>query len=187
MLIAFQIYSFTIFDLGFGSFRYDNLTKMRSLEAIYHPAYNKNPRSNDIGIIITPTPITMSEHVSVIALPPPFTIIPFEYGQHFRISGFGRVDDKIGTPKYLQTTYDQQIVSNTECKIKEPSSLFCARGLSNWCWEDRGGGAIILKEGKKILVGIAVEYSVNCTGGPQAAAFTEIIQFRDWIHIITGM
>lgn len=122
---------------------------MRSLEAIIHPAYNAKPRRNDIGIIKTPTPIILSEYVSVIALPPLFTVIPLEYKQ-IRISGFGRVNDTLGTAKYLQTTYDQQIVSNNECNINEPSSFFCARGPSNWCWEDRGGGALISKDGEKI-------------------------------------
>lgn len=83
---------------------------MRSTNAIMHPEYQWSPRKNDIGIIITPSPITLDQYVSVVSLSPLHTIIPLEYEQ-IRISGFGSRSNIAGEiSENLQTTY--QIVTS---------------------------------------------------------------------------
>lgn len=162
---------------------------MRSTNAIMHPEYQWSPRKNDIGIIITPSPITLDQYVSVVSLSPLHTIIPLEYEQ-IRISGFGSRSNIAGeNSENLQTTY-QIVTSIDKCTSKYQmgnSNFFCAQSSSNWCQEDRGGGATLFKGGARILVGVATHYSTTCASVDVPSAYTDITPFREWILLNAGI
>lgn len=156
---------------------------------IRHPAYQGNPRLNDIGIIMVAQDIQFDRTVSPIALPSLQFVgqLPLLNEQGL-VLGFGGVPGAIS--QTLQAAF-MRVVSVERCAQRWPASQavqqFCAedvRSRTDFCGEDVGNSFTTLERDTEVLVGIAsvANCVVNVQIPSQPSLVTRITFFRLWIN-----
>lgn len=150
---------------------------MISREAVTHPEYHSTFGGGDLGVIFLEIPLQLNDRINIIPLP--------EFGYEgpseqvaIRITGFREetLQMKIHT-----------VIEDETCKsdVYYPR-VFCAAGPSELCYADNGSAATTSIQGKRVLVGIALQPSES-SGSYESAAYLRVTAYRDWINEITGV
>ncbi|XP_059610946.1 brachyurin-like [Phlebotomus argentipes] len=188
---AQNIQGFTLWRVGYGSYRRADLIWIQSTNALAHFQYAPATRNNDIGIITLPTPIVFTARVRPIALPPALLELPFENEQG-TIVGFGFTSATVNQPADNLRYGYVRVQSNTFCTsifhMTVPNH-FCAsdnRHPVNICNGDIGGGFTVFYRREEVLAGISSMLIENCHI-QWPSAYTRVYPYLGWIHQVIGI
>lgn len=162
-----------------------------SNNAVAHPGFSPGNlfNRNDIGIIFLPVPITLTQNIQIINMPPIFIPDVFT-GETVRIRGFGNTSPNSGRPEFLQVA-SQTVLVNDVCNTAfglgtDAQNFICASGAStSICFED-AGGAVTNTLDEIYLVGLAPANFNGCQVNTPTP-YVRVTQYRDWINSITQL
>ncbi|KAL2084920.1 hypothetical protein ACEWY4_020438 [Coilia grayii] len=177
------------------------LVKSPSLEVAsvhVHPQFNDRSGNsnydNDIALIKLVHPITFSEDVMPLCLPPRNSQYPTD--TLGTVSGFGIKEGSViaNELRYVQLPLVDQDKCRTSINEKRTSSsdisiftdnMFCAgfpEGNKDTCQGD-SGGAYVLQEGKEGYYWVAgiVSWGINCGVAGNYGVYTRVARYLDWI------
>lgn len=179
---------------------------------VVHENYNNRDLSNDIAIIFLPTPVKPNDVIQVVHLPQDYSGSRDFIGENAIASGWGRFSSAQVVSKSLRYTEVKVIPNNVcrknfPTRVRNSTSEFyvkiylnqfisafshlaivCASGSRNdgqktgICKSDSGGPLTVMRDGQRILIGIASFVSgVGCEMGIPTG-FTRVTSFVPWIQ-----
>ncbi|XP_037809742.1 collagenase-like [Lucilia sericata] len=180
---------------------YENGINMTCSKFLMHPEYDKVNINNDIGLIELPSPLTFTINIQAIDLVTAAEASAANdfVGAETIISGFGKVNNFIGSESNTLLWAQLEVISNSRCLelYNNPklivNSTLCAIGWNDTnkspCHGDSGGPLIWKnKSNKFVQIGIDsfVAQSIGCAS-KFPAGFTRVSSFLGYIRNITGL
>ncbi|XP_036434174.1 complement C1s subcomponent-like [Colossoma macropomum] len=167
-----------------------------NISSIYvHPHYNNTDDTNydnDIALIKLNTPITFSDTVRPLCLPPEGAEMEVKSGW---VSGFGLTEFHMDSAELHYV--ELPIVANETCrnsfaKEREKESwishltdnMFCAgfkEGGKDSCKEDNGSAFVVKKDDVHWAKGI-VSWGLDCGRAGMYGVYTRVSRYLDWIN-----
>ncbi|XP_037942637.1 phenoloxidase-activating factor 1 [Teleopsis dalmanni] len=164
-----------------------------------HPEYDENSfnKFNDIAIIRLKHKVSFTHFVMPICLPADNEVHPFEPGQMFSVSGWGRTDlfnkyfINIHSPIKLKLRIP--LVSRENCTkvleklgVKLGSKQICAGGefAKDTCAGDSGGPLMYFdrKYSRWVAYGIVSYGFTKCGMAGYPAVYTNVAEYLEWIQ-----
>ncbi|XP_071788766.1 uncharacterized protein [Asterias amurensis] len=157
--------------------------------AIEFPTYS-NYNLNDIALLELEVPVSISDRVSPVCLPPRNDSLLTETGSSATMSGWGGTIPFSGTPTLLQTAR-ATIVDTENCKRFDDhtyvnENVICCMnkyGEQNSCKGDSGGPLYTSLDGIWYQVGLVSRGGVpSCSAPRQVVIYTRLSKFLDFIE-----
>ncbi|XP_069507954.1 serine protease 33-like [Ambystoma mexicanum] len=156
------------------------------LQIIINSDYTSVGSLGDISLLRLQTPVTYSDYILPVCLPPASLQVPA--GTNCWVTGWGTTSSSGATlpyPSYLQEVM-VSIVSWSQCKKSYNSLLYdmiCAgysTGGKDSCQGDSGGPLVCQSNKTWILVGV-VSWGNGCAQPNYPGVYTNVSVYLDWI------
>jgi len=163
----------------------------RSISTItLHPSYNSKTQNNDISILRMSTPVTFTDNIRPICLPPK-TFNP--QGKTGTVAGWGTTSENgASSTKLLEVSLP--VIPQSTCTAEYgsgiTSNMFCAgyaEGKKDSCQGDSGGPFFYKckSNGRYMQLGI-VSFGNGCAKAGFAGVYASIMSLFDFITSNTG-
>ncbi|PZC84909.1 hypothetical protein B5X24_HaOG200484 [Helicoverpa armigera] len=179
-------------EVVLGSVRlYSGGFRSYTTNVVMHEDWYPDRVRNDIAIINLPSAVPLSNIIAPIALPAGNEINDDFVGDIASASGFGRIADgpsgEISESQFLSHV-DVPVISNRACRLRffyflQPSNI-CTSGFGgkNICRGDSGGPLTVVRDNKRILIGVASFGSPRGCQYRMPSAFVRVTSYIDWIN-----
>ncbi|XP_058462610.1 collagenase-like isoform X2 [Malaya genurostris] len=188
---------YTGFQIGFGSVQLNvpRLT-MTTVTKIVHPDFDAIRLYNDVAVIKLPSPVSFSNDIAPIRLPPVSYATKTFQNLMGVVSGYGRTSDASQSISNVLRYENMRIISNADCATIYGTSVIrnstmCAIGWErtnqNVCQGDSGGPLVVKENESYVQIGI-VSFVSNrgcSTGDP--SGYIRTASYVHWIAQQTGV
>ncbi|XP_035875985.1 mastin-like [Phyllostomus discolor] len=179
------------FRVQVGQVRLSDSNNMQVVMVIRHPKYNLTQQAQggaDVALLKLQAPLTPSNLVNWVTLPPPLLTVPL--GMRCWVTGWGRiaVNEPLPPPYHLQEV-EVPIVADEICRqqyrpingiIKDDMLCAGSNGRDS-CQGDSGGPLVCNWRGTWLQVGV-VSWGACCGLPNYPGVYARVTSFLSWIH-----
>jgi len=153
-------------------------------QIIGHPSYNEDTLVNDIALLKLSSPVTVSETVLPVCMPPKN---PTYANKVATATGWGATSSGGSTSDVLREV-DVTVLSNSECQSSNYGSaitdtMLCAGSTGKDSCQGDSGGPLVFKDGggNYDQIGV-VSWGVGCGSSGYPGVYTRVNKYLSWIE-----
>jgi len=173
-----------------------NRVEISSYELVIHPGWDASTLSNDLALIVLPSPVEFTDYISPICLPDAGDVV--DAGNLLTVVGWGKPSDSAGGVSPTMRYVEVPVISNEECNnvfgmVGEGVVCVDTSGGHGSCNGDSGGPGMVKsievrEAGQRWSQAGIVSFgsSAGCEVG-YPAGFTRVEYYLDWITSNTGL
>jgi len=173
-----------------------NRVEISSYELVVHPTWDPSTLSNDLALIVLPSPVDFTDYISPICLPAAGDTV--DAGDLMTIVGWGKPSDSAGGISPTMRYVEVPVMSNAACdhifgSVGEGVVCVDTAGGQGSCNGDSGGPGMtktgsVKDPGQQWSQAGIVSFgsSAGCEVG-YPAGFTRVEYYLDWITSETGL
>lgn len=166
-------------------------------DLIIHPQYDRSNGQNDIAFLKLSSPVTLTNKVQLICLPPSSSdyLVSSVYEKFIMGVGWGRTSAGPNDPSENSNDLKQaelEVLSPNDSRCKansyyDPTLMYCVLGVrrgTNFCWGDSGGPMSVLLDGKWTVFGNTNTLVVKPDGSCDPlfpAYYTKLPLYLNWM------